>query len=214
MPMPTIYIDETKCNGCGQCITACAEGVLALVDGKAKVVAPEVCDGLGHCLPACPMGAISFQSAAQPATVSVPLSVETKSCCRSVGIGLPQNARLPNWPIQLGLIGENAAFLERKHWVIAADCSAFAGAFPIDPAERDETALLIFCPKLDNAAAHADKLQRLLTRHAPERITVLRMWVPCCQRLMGMVREALHVSERRVELRERIVSGDGGLRSE
>ena len=33
-----IKIDEELCDGCGQCIIACAEGALEIIDGKAKVI--------------------------------------------------------------------------------------------------------------------------------------------------------------------------------
>ena len=33
-----IHIDEEKCNGCGLCATACHEGAIDMVDGKAKPV--------------------------------------------------------------------------------------------------------------------------------------------------------------------------------
>ena len=45
-----IKIDEEKCNGCGQCVVDCAEGALAIIDGKAKLVKESYCDGLGACI--------------------------------------------------------------------------------------------------------------------------------------------------------------------
>jgi ferredoxin len=60
MQREIIQIDENKCNGCGLCITACHEGALALVEGKARLVKDSWCDGLGACLPDCPTGAISI----------------------------------------------------------------------------------------------------------------------------------------------------------
>lgn len=63
--MPTrrniVRIDEEKCNGCGQCATACAEGAIAIVDGKARLVSETYCDGLGACLGECPQGAITIE---------------------------------------------------------------------------------------------------------------------------------------------------------
>ena len=55
-----VHIDEDKCNGCGLCVTACHEGAIQMVDGKAKLVSDIYCDGLGDCLGPCPMGAISI----------------------------------------------------------------------------------------------------------------------------------------------------------
>lgn len=55
-----IHIDGDKCNGCGACVTACHEGAIGLVDGKARLMRDDYCDGLGDCLPQCPTGAISF----------------------------------------------------------------------------------------------------------------------------------------------------------
>lgn len=57
-----IKIDEELCNGCGLCVTACAEGALQIVDGKARIVSEQCCDGLGACLGECPQGAISFET--------------------------------------------------------------------------------------------------------------------------------------------------------
>jgi Pyruvate/2-oxoacid:ferredoxin oxidoreductase delta subunit len=53
-----VQIDEAKCDGCGDCISSCAEGAIALVEGKARLVSDVYCDGLGACLADCPQGAI------------------------------------------------------------------------------------------------------------------------------------------------------------
>jgi len=53
-----IEIDEALCNGCSACVSACAEGAIQLIDGKARLVKDEYCDGLGACLGDCPTGAL------------------------------------------------------------------------------------------------------------------------------------------------------------
>lgn len=55
-----IEIDREKCNGCGKCVTACHEGAIQLVNGKAELVSDTYCDGLGDCIGDCPVDAIKF----------------------------------------------------------------------------------------------------------------------------------------------------------
>lgn len=55
-----IEIDESRCDGCGNCILACAESALKIIDGKAKVISDHLCDGLGACMGDCPQGALSI----------------------------------------------------------------------------------------------------------------------------------------------------------
>lgn len=56
-----VKIDESKCNGCGLCVNACAEGAIQVIDGKAKLVSEIYCDGLGACLNCCPVSAITIE---------------------------------------------------------------------------------------------------------------------------------------------------------
>jgi NAD-dependent dihydropyrimidine dehydrogenase PreA subunit len=53
-----VRIDEEKCNGCGLCVPACAEGAIRIAGGKAQLAADNLCDGLGACLGECPQDAI------------------------------------------------------------------------------------------------------------------------------------------------------------
>jgi NAD-dependent dihydropyrimidine dehydrogenase PreA subunit len=56
-----VRIDEDLCNGCGVCVSPCAEGAMEIVDGKARVVREELCDGAGFCLGVCPTGALTVE---------------------------------------------------------------------------------------------------------------------------------------------------------
>ena len=67
MQRQIVRIDEELCNGCGACVTPCAEGAIKMVDGKARVVREELCDGAGFCLGVCPTGALSVEVREAPA---------------------------------------------------------------------------------------------------------------------------------------------------
>ncbi|OGR12442.1 MAG: hypothetical protein A2341_19970 [Deltaproteobacteria bacterium RIFOXYB12_FULL_58_9] len=62
-----VEIDEEKCDGCGDCVTTCAEGAIQIIDDKAKLVADNLCDGIGNCLGICPQGAITVHERAAEA---------------------------------------------------------------------------------------------------------------------------------------------------
>ena len=66
MERDIITIDNDKCNGCGECVSACAEGALAIIDGKAKLVSEVYCDGLGACIGDCPQDAITIERREAP----------------------------------------------------------------------------------------------------------------------------------------------------
>jgi heterodisulfide reductase subunit A len=57
-------VDEKRCMGCGQCVTACTYGAVALRgtrQGDKAVVNPVLCKGDGLCTSKCPTGAIQLK---------------------------------------------------------------------------------------------------------------------------------------------------------
>lgn len=205
MQKQIIKIDESRCTGCGNCATACAGGAIKIVNGKAKLVAAEYCDGLGNCIGHCPHGALTIGDCEILANKQS--EIESPCQCPSMQYyQLTDNNTLPNWPIQLALIPATASFLKNKELIIAADCTAFASP-QIRAIFSPQTAMLIGCPKLDTTHNYIEKLTHIFQNANPQKVTVLRMEVPCCSMLTKMVQTALTLAQKtNIEFTEQIVS--------
>ncbi|CAI3224690.1 Ferredoxin 3 fused to uncharacterized domain [Desulfovibrio diazotrophicus] len=211
-----IEIDEDKCNGCGQCVLDCAEGALAIVDGKAKLVSDVFCDGLGACLN-CPQGALKLtereaapfdevaalaakDGSAATAPQRPPAVAPHRGCPGAAARTLRPlaapvadapaelTARLPSWPIQLRLVQPSAPFLRGAHVLLAAHCAGFA----LPGLHQDWLTgriPIIACPKLEDNALLQERLTALLAAGV-QSLTVLRMSVPCCGGLERLARNA------------------------
>lgn len=226
-----VQIDEARCDGCGECVSSCAEGAIVLRGGKARLAADVLCDGLGACLGECPRGAISVVEreaeafdAAEVARRGGPapaphapaprrgLSVVSGPAAPSGPAARGGTGPLGNWPVQLRLVPEGAPFLRGAELLVAADCVPFA--YPAFHAELlGGRKVVVGCPKLDALPAHAEKLARILARpDGPVSVTVARMEVPCCAGITAAVQQAAAKAGREVPVREVIVGVDGVLR--
>lgn len=227
-----VKIDEEKCNGCGLCVPACAEGAIQIVDGKARLVADNLCDGLGACLGDCPQGAITIEQreaeifaqravAGQQPAVATPAHGGGCPSARALKLvpAKPSSApqaeagcsQLANWPVQLKLVPSSAPFLAEADLLLAADCVPFA--YPgFHRRFLTSKTLLIGCPKLDDVEGYVEKLTAILSQNDIKRLTVLHMEVPCCTGLLALARQALAASGKAIPFETVTIGIKGDLR--
>lgn len=227
-----IRIDEEKCNGCGACVTACAEGAIQMVDGKARLIRDDYCDGLGACLPHCPTDALSFEEreadAFDEAAVEKHLEnlkqaekepdlpcgcpgSESRRLSRQeeapVMASEPAQSRLNQWPVQMKLAPVNAPYFSGANLLVAADCAAYAHGDFHNRFMRNRITL-IGCPKLDGVD-YTEKLTEIIRVNDIRSLTLVRMEVPCCGGLERAAANALKNSGKFIPWQVVTLTTDG-----
>ena len=226
-----IEIDEEKCNGCGACATACHEGAIGMIDGKAKLLRDDYCDGLGDCLPTCPTGAISFvereaaaydEEAVKQAQLkkqadtlpcgcpgSQSKTIDRAENSSTVSDSKPFVSRLSQWPVQIKLVPVNAPYFDNANLLIAADCTAYAyGNFHEEFIRNRIT--LVGCPKLDEVD-YSQKLTEIIASNNIKSVTVVRMEVPCCGGIESAAKRALQNSGKFIPWQVVTISTNGEI---
>lgn len=127
MERDIITIDADLCNGCELCVSACHEGALQMIDGKAVLVSESYCDGLGDCLPECPTGAITIEK--REAAEFDKVAVEKHMAAN--GHAVPAAAEADVEPLPCGCPGSHSKTLERPA-AAAAPAAAVATAAPTE----------------------------------------------------------------------------------
>ena len=219
-----IHIDKEKCNGCGLCASACHEGAIGMVDGKAQLLREDYCDGLGDCLPTCPTGAITFvqrEAAAydeaavkehlknRKVKASAGLDISYSAASNAVTAGNAPESQLTQWPVQIKLAPTNAPYFDNARLLVAADCTAFAyGNFHEKFIKNHIT--LIGCPKLDDVD-YSEKLTEIIRNNNIRDISIVRMEVPCCGGIVMAVQNALKQSGKMIPWQVVTISIDGEI---
>ena len=208
-----VKIDEDKCNGCGECVPACAEGAIRIIDGKAKLISEIYCDGLGACLGECPQDAITieqreaaeFDEQATKAHLAEKKSPQQQSdfvCPGIMARNLRDNAgpiesgsvsvpsQLSHWPVQLMLVSPQGPYFTNADLLLVADCVPFAMGNFHEKFLKNHS-IVVGCPKLDNAEFYIDKLTEILKVNNLKSLTVVHMEVPCCSGLRHIAQKAI-----------------------
>jgi ferredoxin len=235
-----VRIDEEKCNGCGVCLTACHEGALHLVNGKARLVADAYCDGLGACLPECPTGAITIEereaAAFDAEAVKKHLEARPQSQLEKLACGCsgtqarlivrdPERAHPPAAPAVTAAVPGTS---QLRQWpcqirLVPANApylnhthlliAADCTAYAYANFHQDfmrNKITLIGCPKLDDFNYTA-KLTDILKVQEIKSLTILRMEVPCCGGIVNVVKEALINSGKMLPWQIITISTNGSI---
>ncbi|MCU0600366.1 MAG: 4Fe-4S binding protein [Desulfobacterales bacterium] len=231
-----IQIDDELCDGCGQCVPNCAEGALQIVDGKARILADNLCDGLGACLGECPNGALKIiereaddfdehavekhlarQKDEKPMACGCPSHQIQTFMPSSAGQGTNREtassaSALSHWPIQIRLVPADAKFLKNAHLLVLADCAAVSL-----PNLHQELlagkAVMMGCPKFDDAEAYIEKFKEVFAKAGIQSITIAYMEVPCCSGLPWIVKKALESGSFNIPVTEIVISARGKILS-
>ena len=228
-----VKIDEEKCNGCGQCVDACAEGAIKLVNGKAKLVSETYCDGLGACIGQCPEDAITIEKREadefdEKATKKhlaemhhnkdhadfVCLGMIAKNLRKKGKKTKSKTAAVPSqlthWPVQLKLVSPNAPYFAGADLLLVADCVPFAMGDFHNRFLKDRS-IVVGCPKLDDPDFYTEKLAAILKENKINSLTVIHMEVPCCFGLTHIARQAIAQSGTKLAFVDVTVSLQGAV---
>ena len=236
-----VEIDEELCNGCGQCVSSCAEAALEIVDGKARLVAERYCDGLGACLGECPTGALTiieaeadeFDEAAVETLIASkkakPHAALAPKAPGQMPCGCPGTAMHQFKPVTARTVTQTGQASTLAHWpikirLVPPNAPFLRGAQLLVAADCAPAAtpnfhseflpghaVLLGCPKFDDNEAHFQRFVEIFQQNDISSVTVLRMEVPCCASLERLVAQAAHAAGRHVAIEVAIVTRQGEI---
>lgn len=237
-------VSDIFCDGLGACIGQCPEGAISVVEREAEaydetMVMEKIIEAgpntikahLKHLYEHSETGYLSQAlDVLKDRGLEVPeYKQETKSGCfacpgsaqkdikvegRVSSEDHEVSSQLRGWPVQLHLASPGASQFKGCDLLLAADCTAYAfGNF--HQQLLNGKSLLIACPKLDTGQdRYEQKLTALIDQAKINTLTVVRMEVPCCGGLRQLVLSAMQQAQRKVPLKEIIISIDGKLLKE
>jgi len=125
-----------------------------------------------------------------------------------------RKSQLGQWPIQLHLVSPVAPYYEKADVLLTADCVAYALADYHKDYLKGRS-IAIACPKLDEGQEdYLEKIRSWLEDSNINTLTVMIMQVPCCMGLVGLARQALEISKRKVPIKSIVISLKGDILSE
>lgn len=204
-------VKEFYCDGLGACLGFCPEGAIKVIEQEAepyneaatidriKAQAPEMLEThikhmQEHSMVKSKKCAFSCPSVQEMQWKKQEISMQSHNDLRL-------NSELKQWPIQIHLVNPNAPYFKNADLAVIADCVPFAYAnFHQDFLKNN--AVIIGCPKLDDAKAYVEKIADIIAESNPKSIKIVHMEVPCCFGLINIVQQAMELAKRKIPVED------------
>jgi Fe-S-cluster-containing hydrogenase component 2 len=236
-----IEIDEELCNGCGQCVPACAEGAIQVIDGKARLVKDRYCDGLGACLGECPTGALTivereadeFDEEAVEEYLRA-RGQDEKRAEPTLACGCPSTqvqsfGSFPSHQEDYTPDTHDSIASALSHWpvqirLVPPTAPFLKGAHLLVAADCTAVAyphfhrdflqgkvVMVGCPKFDDVHAYIQRFADIFKTAHIKDVTVVVMEVPCCQGLPVIIKKAMEVAGKLIPVEQITISARGEI---
>jgi NAD-dependent dihydropyrimidine dehydrogenase PreA subunit len=130
---------------------------------------------------------------------------------RSLGETSGSESELRQWPVQITLANPGAPYFKNAGLLVSADCVPFAYRNFHEDFLKGKI-LLVGCPKLDDLEAYAVKFRDIISNNGIKSITYVRMEVPCCAGLSGVLKSAIAESGKKIPYSEVVVGINGKIK--
>ncbi len=236
-----IEIDENLCDGCGQCVPACAEGAIQIIDGKARLVSERYCDGLGACLGECPTGALrivereaeDFDEHAVEEYLKEKEKTE-KEEIPTLACGCPSTqiqSFAPETSCEEANIPKEQTTIRSSlsHWPVqirlvpptapflkGANLLVVADCVPVAyPSLHSDflkgRVVLVGCPKFDDVEDYIKRFADIFKAADIKSVTALIMEVPCCSGLPIIVKRGMEQAGKDISIEQIIIGRNGEI---
>jgi Pyruvate/2-oxoacid:ferredoxin oxidoreductase delta subunit len=224
-------VNELFCDGLGACIQGCPEGALEIIEREAAEFNEEAVEKRLESLKSKEEAELeqvkqivaehSHQCGCDSTQEDSKITLENHVCsCASAETMLFNESEeqtgkgastLRQWPVQMHLINPAAPYFQGADVILTADCVAYALGEYHDKYLKDHS-IAIACPKLDQGREiYIEKIISWFDEAKINTLTVMRMQIPCCGGLLGIVQEAAKRASRKVPIKYIIVSVEGTI---
>jgi ferredoxin len=211
-------IADMYCDGLGACLGECPMGALKIIEREADEFDEEAVEELlaqkkqkapAETAPAfsggCPSARLQSFGSPNPAAAAEPQADLSTADAAAI-----EQSALSNWPVQIMLVPPTAPFLKGADLLVLADCVPVA--FP--SVHRDfikGKAVLMGCPKLDNAQYYIEKFAQICKESGVKSITTVIMEVPCCSGLPMIIKKGMEMSGVNIPMEHVVISTRGQI---